>query len=85
MMLAMLFMWDAVIGSFMISNDINFLKTIEYYALYVFLGAFLTFLLLIVIWFFKLFLAVKYFQNANLKAYKKNRSNKTTYLRAING
>ncbi len=85
MLLASLFSWDAIIGSFIISKDVAYLKLIEVYAIYCFTGGYLLFLSCIVMWFLKLFISVKNFERTNLKAYLRNKNKKIAYVRAING
>jgi hypothetical protein len=84
MLLASLLSWDAIIGSFIISSDVSYLKSIEANAVYGFCGGFLFFLVCVILYSIKLLISIKFFEKSNLKAYLKKKNNKTTYIRAIN-
>jgi hypothetical protein len=84
LLLALIFAWDAIIGSMIISDDTDYLKMIEPYVIGAFVGSFSFFVLMLIMWFLKLFIGVKSFRNKNLKQYLKLKSQKNLYASGIN-
>ncbi len=84
-MLGFIFIWDALIGSALISEDFVLKKLVERYALYAFSGAFGLFFLLILTWFIKLYVNVKYFDHKSMKQYFKCRKEKKKFSKVLNG
>ncbi len=83
-LLGLLFAWDAVIGSKIISNSDDFLKSIERDVLYGFTGSFVLFLFLILCGFAKLYINLIYFNKKSQDEYIKLRIEKNNYAKSLN-
>jgi hypothetical protein len=83
LLLGFLFMWDAVVGSKVISPDEDFLKTLEKDVIYGLAGAFLLFLFLIIAGFTKLYVGLIFFNKRSQKAYMDVKLEKAKYISSI--
>lgn len=87
-LLALLFSWDAIIGSLANNwypEDKDHFKDLENYVVLFFGLGFFSFVLFVSGWFTKSLIAVRMFQARNMKEYAKNKSKKTAFVRATSG